>query len=138
MTSRLNGASVLLIGEPGDEREMYAEALRMAGFCTLQAGNSLVAARLAGELFPSAIVITDGRLDAGVGVSLLKELMKEWVPASHPPVLLVTSHARFRDVQAVMSAGCDRVIVKPCPPEALIQALDEATAVTDSASPSHS
>jgi len=41
---------VLLVNSASDEREMYAETLRLDGFCTLQAGTAADAYRLATEL----------------------------------------------------------------------------------------
>ena len=48
---------ILLVDDSADEREMYAEALRLKGFCTLQASNATDAFRMAVELQPQLIVV---------------------------------------------------------------------------------
>ena len=49
---------VLLVDGSIDEREMYAEYLRMRGYCTLQAATAHDGFRMAADLAP-AVVVTD-------------------------------------------------------------------------------
>ena len=124
MAGQSRPARVLLIGESVDEREMYGEALRLEGFCTLQAADASTASRMIAELHPSAVVVSDGRLDYGFGVSTVRQLAAHTAGAG-VRVLMLTSHARLADLQAARSAGCHEVIVKPCLPETLIRHLGE-------------
>ena len=124
MTVQSSAARVLLIGESVDEREMYGEALRLEGFCTLQAASVSAAGRMVDELRPSAVVLSEGRLDDGVGVSAIRTLARH-TAAAGLPVVVLTSHACPADVEAARIAGCEQVIVKPCSPDVLIRRLGE-------------
>lgn len=125
-----NGVSlprVLLVSESVDEREMYAAAFRLYGFCTLQASTAADAFRLASELSPS-VVITDIRLPgADDGLALTTRLKGDG--AMHGiPVVILSSDGITAEPGAVTRSGCDLLILKPCLPDALSQLAGELIA----------
>lgn len=124
MTSHTQNGRVLIVGEANDEREMYSEALRLEGFCTLQAATEAAAIRLVDELHPSVVVISNGRLDTSQALDLVRHVKLENLRTA-PPVVVLTTHARQADLDTARRAGCDRVVLKPCTPDLLGRILDD-------------
>jgi DNA-binding response OmpR family regulator len=115
-------ARVLLVSDSQDEREMYGHALRLSGYCTLQAPTGATALRMAEELLPSAVVISEGRRDQASTIRLRSIL--DGSPAA-PPVIILTNYV---GAGAPPTAGTNdgaRVLVKPCVPDDLVRAVDE-------------
>jgi len=109
---------VLLISDSPDEREMYADALRRCGFCTLQASNASDAFKLASELPPSAIV-TDVHLDGQEDGLRLTRRLKQDARTKDVPVVILTGYVFAGDREEAARAGCDMFVAKPCLPDAL-------------------
>src|SRR3954452_782097 len=104
---------VLLVNESRDERDMYAESLRRAGYCTLQADNAADAYRLASELAP-AVVITGIRLDGADDGFALTRRLKQDEHTRTVRVVILSGYAFPRDRAEATDSGCDAFLVKPC------------------------
>ena len=111
---------VLLVNSASDEREMYAETLRLDGFCTLQARTAADAYRLATELLPE-LVITDARLDGPEdGLTLTRRLKLDDL-TSEIPVVLLTGAILPGQSYLAARLWSDLLVNKPCTPEALLK-----------------
>jgi len=110
---------VLVVDGARDEREMYAETLRLDGFCTLQAGTSDDGYRLAIELLP-VLVVTDTRLHGPEdGIALTRRLKLDDLTRAIPVVLLtgaILSPERY----LAAKAWSDLLVTKPCTPKELL------------------
>jgi two-component system, cell cycle response regulator DivK len=113
---------VLLVDDATDEREMYAEFLRLQGFCTLQAENAVDGFRLAAEVVPD-IVVTDIRLlGHSDGLELTRQL-KAATETARVPVVVLSGSVYPHDRQAAAEAGCDLFLAKPCLPDELVRVV---------------
>lgn len=113
---------VLLVDASRDEREMYAESLRLEGFTTLQATSARDAFRLASELAPQAVVTgvkLEGQAD---GLALTRQL-KATAATRHMPVVVLSAYGSSRYREAAAEAGCDLFLVKPCLPGDLVNTI---------------
>jgi two-component system cell cycle response regulator DivK len=119
-------ARVLLVSDSQDEREMYGHALRLSGYCTLQAATGEAALRLAEELQPSAVIISEGRLRDHPATARLRSVLHG--PPAAPPLVILTNYVG--SLTPVESQGGDgiRVLMKPCIPEDLVRTVDELLA----------
>jgi len=114
---------VLLVNESRDERDMYAESLRRAGYCTLQADNAVDAYRLASELTPK-VVVTGIRLGGTDDGFALTRRLKQDQHTSHVRVVILTASAFPHEREEAESSGCDAFFVKPCLPSTLAREVD--------------
>jgi two-component system phosphate regulon response regulator PhoB len=111
-------ASVLLVDDAPDEREMYAEFLRTLGYRTFEAGSAAEARALARDLRPSVIVADVMMKGPGDGFTLTGDL-KQDDRTRDIPVVLLTGRAFESDREAAARAGCDLFLTKPCLPDEL-------------------
>lgn len=115
---------VLLVNDSGDEREMYAQWLRLKGYIPLQATDALEGFRLATLVEPD-IVITDVRLPGEVDGLALTRAIKS-LPRPRPiPVMILTGCVFEAQRLAALHAGCDRFLRKPCLPQSLTTHIDQ-------------
>ena len=118
-------ARVLLVSDSQDEREMYAHALRLRGYCTLQAPIGATAVRMAEELQPAAVVISEGRLRDQSSTARLRSVLDG--SSAAPPVIILANYLGCGLLSAPAGDGA-RVLPKPCVPEDLVRAVDELLA----------
>lgn len=115
---------VLLVDDDRECREMYARSLRAAGYEVAEAHNGNQALSKAAEDHPS-IVVTDLALPGIDGYQLTRKLRQQ--PATeHVPIIAITGYGGFMDdTQRAVSAGCDRVLTKPCLPDRLLEEIEK-------------
>jgi DNA-binding response OmpR family regulator len=112
---------VLLVEDDHDSREMYALALEMSSFRTVEAATASEARALAKERRPD-VAVTDLTLPDADGADLCAELTANGEGGGIPTIVL-TGRSSDEDVARCTAAGCARVLVKPCSPEALAAAI---------------
>jgi CheY-like chemotaxis protein len=109
---------VLLVEDDQSGREMYAMALEMGNFRVAQAHNGLQALEKARELRPD-VIVTDLALPGIDGLELCRRLRQD-ERTSRIPIIGVTGYTWYvKEPDRATRAGCDRVLIKPCPPDAL-------------------
>jgi DNA-binding response OmpR family regulator len=108
---------VLLVGVQEDLLAMYALALLAAGFHPLTATSAAEAFSRACAFQP-AVVVSDAELADESGVTLTRWLRADLRTKDAVIVILAGGDANITARQAI-GAGCDRVALKPCPPDAL-------------------
>jgi CheY-like chemotaxis protein len=110
---------LLLVEDHTDTREMYAEFLGPS-FDVLEAADAEQALALMRRQVP-AVVVTDFSLPGIDGFELIK-LMRDDASTREVPVICLSGHSGNHYEQQALAVGCDRVIEKPCLPDALAEA----------------
>ena len=108
---------VLLAEDDPDSREMYAVALALDGFQTIEAANGTEALARIAERVPD-VVVTDLNLPGMNGLELCARLKGD-ARTQHVPIVALTGAALEEQVQRAQRAGCARVLIKPFPPDLL-------------------
>jgi DNA-binding response OmpR family regulator len=110
------GLSVLLVDPAEDNRAMYAEFMRAAGFQPIEADNASDALALAAT---ADIVVTEIRLPGPFdGVELVRRVRADERSADKP-IIILTATLFGQTERLVRDAGSDVFLTKPCLPEAL-------------------
>jgi CheY-like chemotaxis protein len=119
----VNARPLLLIVEDyADTREVYAEFLR-ASFDVLTAANGTEALRLLETRVP-AVVITDFTLPGIDGFELIRQ-MRGNDSTREVPVICLSGHGGRAHEERAREVGCNRLLEKPCQPEALVRMVRE-------------
>ena len=113
---------LLLVEDYADTREMYAEFLSPS-FDVLEAGNAREALELLATRVP-ALVITDFTLPGIDGFELIRQ-MRGNESTRQVPVICLSGHGGRAHEKRAREVGCDRVLEKPCVPEALARTVLE-------------
>ena len=117
---------VLLVEDDRDSREMYAMGLDLFGLRVAVAGTAADALRACASERPD-IVVTDLSLPDMDGLALAQALGRD-AATSRIPVVALTGRSGDADVAGATAAGLRRVIVKPCAPDALAEAIRQVLA----------
>ena len=120
-------ALVLIVDDFADNREMYAEYLRFAGFRVEEAATGQEALARA-QANPPDAAIMDLSLPEMDGWEATRRLKAD-PRTQHVRVIALTGHALKGHSESAMKAGCDLFVTKPCLPEALVKHLAELLAV---------
>jgi CheY-like chemotaxis protein len=125
------GKLIVVADGHDDSRIIYSAILRHAGFVVLEARTGAEALEMIPTHLPHAIVseltlpVLDGRE--------LVRMLKQNPETAHLPVLIVTAYSR-PEVRTEVEAHCAAFLIKPCPPNKLLQVvrdvLDEQVAAT--------
>ena len=125
---------VLLVEDHQDTRQMYAEFLS-ASFEILAAADGGRALEIIRTARPD-LLITDVSLPGIDGFELVALVRKDPVLA-RIPIICLSGHGRHAHEQRAREAGCDRILQKPCMPDALeAVALEVMLAARDRGTPS--
>jgi CheY-like chemotaxis protein len=122
--TRQTPATVLLVEDVADTREMYADYLRHCGFNVTTANTGAEALDAAREQTPDVILMDAAMpgLDGWTATRLLKN-----DPITRDvPVLILTAHVFPEHQKQAQQVGADGFIGKPCMPDDLAR---EITAV---------
>jgi DNA-binding response OmpR family regulator len=114
---------ILLVEDDRDTREMYVIALGMLGFRLMEAGSA-AAARAAARATRPDIVVSDLMLPDADGCDLCGEFAGGGEMPVVPTIAL-TGRSSDEDLNRCAAAGCVRVLVKPCSPDALAKAIED-------------
>jgi DNA-binding response OmpR family regulator len=105
---------VLIIEDNVDALEMYASALRSAGYYVVEAQAVEEAKGKVRTVCPD-VVILDCRLPDGDGLALLAAWRSTTTSIANVPVIVISASAFRQDVEAALLAGADQFVPKPCP-----------------------
>jgi CheY-like chemotaxis protein len=105
---------VLLVDDNADAREMYAAYFASVGCDADQASDGFAAFDRALKRRPDAIVmdLRMPRLDGWEAVRLLKNRAQ----TRDIPIVALTGDSDIEHLKLARNAGCDAVLLKPCPP----------------------
>lgn len=113
---------LLIVEDYADTRQMYAEFLSTS-FDVVTAGDGKEALALLATRVP-ALVITDFTLPGIDGFELIRQI-RENDSTRQVPVICLSGHAGRAHEERARAVGCDRVLEKPCLPEALARTARE-------------
>jgi CheY-like chemotaxis protein len=112
----------LLVNCFPDERDMYVEYLRFAGFDPVEVCEPAEAFEIATSLLPT-VIVTDLALPHGVrGVDLIRRLRSD-ARTRDAIIIVVTGHVFATERAGALAAGCDVFLAKPCLPQDLAAAI---------------
>jgi DNA-binding response OmpR family regulator len=109
---------VLLVEDNDDARELYAAALREAGYYVVEA-EDVASAQSAVDALSPDVVVLDCRLPDGDGLAVLQTWRASRTSMEKVPVIILTASAHRQDVEAALLAGADQFVPKPCPANVL-------------------
>lgn len=113
-------APVLIVQSRTDDRGLYMELLRVAGFAPLEAATTDEALPLARS---ADVVVTGIRMPGTFdGLELVRRLRRE-DPTGRRAVIVLTACAFEADRVAAIVAGCDAFLTKPCLPDVLLSEI---------------
>jgi len=115
---------VLIVEDDRETRQFYQAAFAAHGFRTDEAHNGFQALEKATGNLPD-LILADIAVPGIDGIELCRRLRAS-TRTRHIPILAVTGYADRQYEDRAREAGADRLLNKPCPPEALI---DEARAL---------
>ena len=113
---------VLIVEDDLSTRAMYRDYLSLAGFRTADAHNGFQALEKAQTLQPDA-VLTDLAVPGMDGFEFARALQTS-AATRHIPIVAITGHSEYLDQpDRFRHAGIMRVLVKPCEPDVIVEAL---------------
>lgn len=118
----------LLVEPHDDTRNLYRAYFQLARWRVEEAEDGRVALAVA-LTAPPDVIVSEARLPGLSGLDLCRELRAD--PAtSQVPIVLILSDSQPSMRELALRSGADRVLVKPCLPEALEDELQRLTART--------
>jgi CheY-like chemotaxis protein len=113
---------VLLVEDHLDTRQMYAEFLGI-DFDVMTAADGEDALSMM-RLHPPDVLVTDLSLPRMDGFELIARVRAD--PALRAiPVICLSGYGGHEHEQRALAAGCDRILQKPCMPDALAEVVAE-------------
>jgi two-component system, cell cycle response regulator DivK len=117
---------VLVADDDRDTRELYRAFFDTSGYRTAEAGSGLQAMTSALEIVPD-VLLTDYAMPDVDGVTLARRLREDPRTAAIR-ILMVTGYATPALERRAIGAGVDRVLTKPCLPQAVMKEVARALA----------
>jgi PAS domain S-box-containing protein len=118
-------ATVLVVDDRQTNRELVVALLVHKGHRALEAADGAEALRLA-HLERPQLVISDILMPTMDGFEFVRRLRAD-PDLKETNVIFYTAHYHEREALALaQSCGVSRVLIKPCEPEAILQAIDDA------------
>lgn len=127
------GPLVLIVDDFADNREMYAEYLRFAGFRVEEAASGQEALERAHANPPDAAIM-DLSLPEMDGWEATRRLKLD-ERTKHIPIVALTGHALAGHAEGARQAGCDAFVTKPCLPDALVAEIQRMLSARNDGGP---
>ena len=105
------GATVLLVEDTEDNRQMMKGLLEMSGFRVVEAVNGKQAIDLAYEVRP-AIILMDLSLPYVDGIAATRRI-RSMPELKRVPIVVVSAHDTSDFHKLALDAGCDAYVTKP-------------------------
>lgn len=111
---------LILLADPcRDDRKMYGQCLRFAGYEVAEAADSEETVSLARKLRPAAIIME--LAPPGVDVRETTRRLKADAITKDTPLLILSAHAmKGVATWALFDAGAESFLAKPCLPDELL------------------
>jgi DNA-binding response OmpR family regulator len=121
-------ARVLIVDDAADDREMYALFLSTIGGCSVtQAASGREALQALSRDLPDVVVL-DARLPDVDGAEVCRRFRAATPQNQRTAVLAVTAlPLQSPEVDQLIHAGTDAVLIKPCAPETLLKEIHALT-----------
>jgi two-component system cell cycle response regulator DivK len=108
---------ILIVEDDVDSYELYSDFLASCGYSVSGADNGVAAVEAARRLRP-ALIVMDAILPGRSGFEAAR-LLKADPHTSDIPILAITGLVQRRFLDEARGAGCDGVLAKPFPLDAL-------------------
>jgi two-component system cell cycle response regulator DivK len=115
---------VLVADDDRDTRELYRACFDTNGYQTAEAGTGSQAIVIAVEIVPD-VLLTDYVLPDIDGVTVARRLKADHRTAGIR-ILMVTGFGSAELVELALTAGIERVLLKPCLPQAVMREVSRA------------
>lgn len=116
---------ILFVEDDKATREGYAAYLRGHGYDVIASPSGVEALTFAFNWLPSVVVLDLGLKDVD-GWEIARRLKADTRTASVPIIAFTGADLPHERVSA-MRAGCDRVLIKPCAPNTLLEEIARCT-----------
>ena len=117
---------VLVADDDRDTRELYRACFDMSGYRTAEAGTGSQAIVSAVEIVPD-VLLTDYVLPDVDGLTIARRLKADGRTAAIR-ILMITGYASPELERQAAATGVDRVLVKPCLPQAVMREVSRTLA----------
>jgi CheY-like chemotaxis protein len=117
------GRTILLVEDHADSRAMYAEFLRL-DFHVVEAADGVAALEVMAGTVPD-VIVTDLALPRMDGFALIERIRGDH-RLRELPVIALSGYSGTEHEGRARRAGSDVVLLKPCLPETLAQAVAAA------------
>jgi CheY-like chemotaxis protein len=117
------GPLVLIVEDDPETRRFYVDRLKLYGFRTAEAHNGYQALEKAFATRPD-LVLADIEIPGIDGIELCRRLRAD-IRTREVPVLAVTGYEERSYRDRAITAGADRVLIKPCEPDSLVREVRE-------------
>jgi CheY-like chemotaxis protein len=115
---------VLIVDDSADIRALWRLWLTFWGFSVEEARNGLEAVNKA-EAHPPDLILMDLWMPV-LGGAAATEQLKRAPATANVPVLVMSAQGEDPDTQAVLAAGADVFMPKPCDPDVLLEHIRSA------------
>ena len=132
LARRLAGATVLVVDDDADTRELLTSVMTGAGARVHAAASADEGLSLAVEVRPDAIV-SDIGMPGTDGYSLMRQLTAALGSSAPRARVALTAFARSEDEQRALEAGYHRHFGKPFDPLALVEVLERMLSADETA-----
>ena len=126
MTTARRDPFVLVADDDRDTRELYRACFDTVGYRTAEAGTGSQAIASAVEIVPD-VLLTDYVLPDVDGVTIARRLKADARTAGIR-ILMVTGYANPDMERRAAAAGIERVLLKPCLPQAVMREVSRVIA----------
>jgi CheY-like chemotaxis protein len=114
--------TVIVVEDHAPVRELYAEALRGAGWRVVERASAQGLLTLI-QHERADIVVIDWTLPGRSGLEALQAIKRD-PKTRHIRVIVLTAHSASSLREAALASGAERFLEKPLRPDALLTALD--------------
>ena len=121
--------TVLLVDPARDQREMYSDALRHAGFVVIECPNGRYAFDLACHVRLTAIVTEVGSNHVGSSWDLIERLRTDTRTAA-VPIIALGSRMATGERERSKASGASEYFHTPLLPDELVRAIHRVTGAT--------
>jgi two-component system phosphate regulon response regulator PhoB len=114
--------TIIIVEDHAPVRELYAEALRGAGWSVIERASAQGLLTLI-RYEKADVVVMDWTLPGKSGLEALRAIKSDQ-DTRHVRVILLTAHSASSLREAALAAGAELFLEKPLRPDALLTALD--------------
>jgi two-component system, cell cycle response regulator DivK len=132
-----NGKHLLIVDDYPDALDIWTLYLRSLGYRVSTASDGPDALEQARRLLPDLIVL-DLELPRMSGIDVARHLRAD--PETHDiPLIAATGYSHAQQLDRAREAGFDRIVVKPCDPDLLVEEIERLlqSAASIPTQPSH-
>ena len=119
---RLIGASVLVVDDDPDAREVLRTILEDAGARVTTSSSARETREILAEMHPD-LLIADIGMPEEDGYSLILSIRNQDNPVAHVPAIALTAHTRPEDVEHALSSGFEMHMAKPIDSTRLVDSI---------------